>query len=66
MIQMQTRLDVVDNTIAGSMNLGFNGLTIDNQSLIVADQTNPLIVDPSAGGLTNTGTMRSTVRLRRP
>ena len=54
-----TRLINVDNTIRGGGRLGNNANGITNQSLIVADVGNDLIVDPGADGLRNTGSLRA-------
>ncbi|MDO9694053.1 MAG: FlgD immunoglobulin-like domain containing protein [Candidatus Latescibacteria bacterium] len=50
----------VDNTIRGAMNLGYDTIAMDNQGSIIAD--NPLhrmLLDPSSGGMTNSGLIRA-------
>ena len=50
----------VDNTIRGSMQLGYNVIAIDNQGSIIAD--NPLYLmqlDPSGDGMANSGLIRA-------
>jgi large repetitive protein len=48
----------VNNTIEGSGNIGDNGLSLNNQSLIDANQSSALLVAASA--ITNTGTLEAT------
>ncbi len=49
-----------DNTIRGSVHLGYNQIAIQNAGLIVADNpVHSLKIDPSADGLVNTGVMRA-------
>jgi hypothetical protein len=55
-----TTLTNSNNTIRGSGQLGANSLQLTNASLVEANQSNPLIVDPSGSGVTNTGTLRAT------
>lgn len=54
------RLTNVNNTIRGSGQIGTDSMALTNQSLIVADQSTQLIIDPSASGVINTGTLRAT------
>src|SRR5271157_1263665 len=49
----------VNNTIQGSGDIGDNGLSLNNQSLIDANQSSELLVDAPA--ITNTGTLEATV-----
>lgn len=50
----------VDNTIRGSGTLINNAGSFENQSLVLADQTNPLAIKPAADlPFINTGTMRA-------
>lgn len=48
------------HTIQGAGQIGVNLLTISNQGLILANQSNALVIDPSSGGFINTGTLRAT------
>ncbi len=48
----------VNNTIEGSGDIGDNGLSLNNQSLIDANQSSELLVD--APTITNTGTLEAT------
>ena len=51
----------VDNTISGQGSIGLNTLAITNQALIRANVTGAtLSIDPSAGGVTNSGSMLAT------
>ena len=50
----------VDNTIRGAGQIGVNQLQFTNSGTVQADQTQPLIIDPSASGVTNTGTLQAT------
>ncbi|MGH7943498.1 MAG: beta strand repeat-containing protein [Opitutaceae bacterium] len=48
-------------TIRGSGKIGDNQMGLVNQGTIVADNASvPLVIDPSAAGVTNTGTIRAT------
>ena len=48
------------HTIRGSGEIGVNSTKITNAGTIIADQSERLVIDPNAGGLTNTGTLRAT------
>ena len=48
----------VDNTIQGSGEIGNNGLSLNNQSVIDANQSGTLLIDGPA--VTNTGTLEAT------
>ena len=54
------RLTNQDNTIRGAGNVGANFMSLTNHGLIEANQSEALTVDPGAGGMINTGTMRAT------
>ncbi|MCX5653835.1 MAG: hypothetical protein NTY65_04195, partial [Planctomycetota bacterium] len=55
------RLVNADNLIRGSGQIGWNTMALVNRGTIQADQTNSLTIYPnSAGGATNSGTMRAT------
>lgn len=47
-------------TVRGSGQLGGGLLGLTNQGTIVADQSNPLVVQPSSLGFSNTGTLKAT------
>ncbi len=55
------RFTNVSNTIQGSGNIGYNTIGITNQSLINANQSSALTLDPSALGMINTGIMQSSL-----
>ena len=48
------------HTIAGSGQIGAQQIAITNAGLIVANQATELVIDPSATGMINTGTLRAT------
>ena len=48
------------HTIAGSGQIGSQQIAITNAGLIVANQATELVIDPSATGMINTGTLRAT------
>ena len=47
------------HTISGGGQLGNNFLKLTNQGLIDANLSNPLTIDPSSGGVTNTGILQA-------
>ncbi len=54
-------LDNLDNLITGSGQIGVNVLTLINSGTIEASRSGaPLTIDPSTGGVTNSGTLRAT------
>jgi hypothetical protein len=48
------------HTIKGAGQIGVALMGLVNQGTVVANQTNPLIINPSTAGVTNTGTLRAT------
>ena len=50
----------VNNTIEGGGTLGDGELALINQGTINANHSTPLTIEPSAGGVTNTGTLEAT------
>jgi hypothetical protein len=48
------------NTISGAGTIGGDGLLLNNQGVIHANGTNPLIVDTGASAVTNSGTLEAT------
>ena len=48
----------VNNTIEGSGDIGHNGLSLNNQSVVDANQSSTLVIDAPA--ITNTGTLEAT------
>ncbi len=50
----------VNQAFQGSALLGGNKIRITNNGIIIANQTNVLTIDPSAGGMINNGTLRAT------
>jgi hypothetical protein len=48
------------NTISGAGTIGGNGLLLNNQGVIDANGTNPLIVDTGTSAVTNSGTLEAT------
>jgi hypothetical protein len=48
------------NTISGAGTIGGNGLLLNNQGVIDATGTNPLIIDTGASAVTNSGTLEAT------
>ena len=55
-----TLTNAAGHTIQGAGQLGVNLIGLVNQGLILANQPTPLVIDPSAAGLINTGTLRAT------
>ena len=49
----------VGHTIAGAGQIGSQMIAITNAGLIVANQATELVIDPSATGMINTGTLRA-------
>ena len=54
-------LTIIDQTIQGFGQIGVNSISIDNQGNLINSNSNgnPLTIDPNAGGMTNTGTLRA-------
>ena len=48
------------HTIQGSGQIGIGLMGFTNQGTVVANQSTALVIDPSASGATNTGTLRAT------
>ena len=55
----QRLTNAAGHTIRGSGNIGAAAMALTNQGVIVATQATPLIVQPNATGVTNTGTLRA-------
>ncbi|MBI5757253.1 MAG: tandem-95 repeat protein [Planctomycetales bacterium] len=53
------RLTNVDNTISGAGFIGFDTMAFTNQSVVEANVSNILDIDPSGSGAINSGTLRA-------
>ena len=54
------RLINQDHLIQGAGQIGANDMALTNRATIEANQTNSLTIDPSSGGVINSGTLRAT------
>ena len=53
------RLTNVDNAIQGAGQIGVDSMALTNQGTVRANQSNPLTIDPSASGVSNSGTLEA-------